>query len=435
MPCFHLVTLFPEFFDSPLAASLMGRARAAGLIRCTLHNPRDYSTDRHRHVDDSPYGGGPGMVMQGAPLARALRAIEHPGRMLLLTPAGTPLTQSLASALAQAEDITLICGRYEGIDARLAELFPLEPVSVGDVVLNGGESAALVVMEAVARLVPGFMGKNASGEDESFSTGLLEYPHYTRPESLEGLPVPAVLTSGDHQRIARWRREASLRMTLHWRPELLDEAALTGDDAAVLAQMPRERPGRNLAFCLVHYPVVLDADTVGASSLTNLDIHDIARISCSYMLDGLYVVQPLHDQRKILEALVSHWTQGAGGRHHPDRARALGMVRSVPSLEEAVSQMTARHGVRPRVVASSAAWPTRGRAPRYAPPLLTPRGVRRWCAEGPVLLCLGTAQGLAPEVLQTCDGMVRPIRFLGYNHLSVRSAAAILADRILGDYL
>ncbi len=434
MPRFHLVTLFPEFFESPLSTSLMGRAREAGIVECSLHDPRQFSTDKHRHVDDRPYGGGPGMVMQGEPLARALRSIERPGRMLFMAPGGRPLTQDMVRDLAREEDLTIVCGRYEGIDARLLQLFPLEPVSVGDIVLNGGESAALSVLEAVARLMPGFMGKEESGDDESFSHGLLEYPHYTRPESLEGLPVPEVLQSGDHARIAQWRRQESVRATLRMRPEMLNEAPLYREDVQTLAETPRDRPGRNLSFCLVHYPVSLGPKKIGASSLTNLDIHDIARISRSYAMGSFYPVTPLRDQLRVLEEILRHWTRGPGGTGNADRAQALGLVQPATSLEEAVAHMTAQHGTRPRLVASSAVWPAKGKASQPGRMPMTPRDVRRWCDQGPVMLCLGTAQGLAPEVLEQCEGTLRPVRFLGYNHLSVRSAAAILADRILGDY-
>ncbi|MGE9985208.1 tRNA (guanosine(37)-N1)-methyltransferase TrmD [Desulfovibrio sp. SGI.169] len=430
MPHFHLVSLFPEFFASPLDTALMGRARESGLVKFSFHDPRAFSADKRRHVDDRPYGGGPGMVMMGEPVALALRSIERPGRMLLMTPGGRPLNQALARELAAEEDITLICGRYEGLDARLSELFPLEPVSVGEAVLNGGETAALAVIESVARLTPGFMGKEESGEEESFSHGLLEYPHYTRPERLEGLSVPEALLSGDHGRIAAWRRAASLAATLRARPDLLDTAPLTRDDARTLSTLSRERPGRNLSFCLVHYPVLLGEKNSGASSLTNLDIHDIARISRSYAMGPFYAVTPLEDQLRLLEDILRHWTRGPGGENNPDRARALELVRPASSLDEAVAQFAAHAGATPRLIASSAVWPARKRAP--AP--LTPGQARDWCREGPVMLCLGTAQGLAPEVLERCEGQMRPLRFLGYNHLSVRSAAAILADRILGDY-
>ena len=434
MPRFHIVTLFPEFFESPLSTALMGRAREAGIVDCSFHDPRQFSTDKHRHVDDRPYGGGPGMVMQGEPLARALRSIERPGRMLFMAPGGRPLTQDMVRELAREDDLTIVCGRYEGIDARLLQLFPLEPVSVGDIVLNGGESAAISVLEAVSRLMPGFMGKEESGDDESFSHGLLEYPHYTRPENLEGLTVPEVLQSGDHARIANWRRQESVRATLRMRPEMLNEAPLYREDVQTLADTPRERPGRNLSFCLVHYPVSLGPKKTGASSLTNLDIHDIARISRSYAMGFFYPVTPLRDQLRVLEEILRHWTRGPGGVGNADRAQALGLVQPATSLEEAVAHMTAQHGTRPRLVASSAVWPAKGKASKPERMPMTPRDVRRWCDQGPVMLCLGTAQGLAPEVLEQCQGTLRPVRFLGYNHLSVRSAAAILADRILGDY-
>ena len=434
MPRFHIVTLFPEFFESPLSTALMGRALEAGIVDCSFHDPRQFSTDKHRHVDDRPYGGGPGMVMQGEPLARALRSIERPGRMLFMAPGGRPLTQDMVRELAREDDLTIVCGRYEGIDARLLQLFPLEPVSVGDIVLNGGESAAISVLEAVSRLMPGFMGKEESGDDESFSHGLLEYPHYTRPENLEGLTVPEVLQSGDHARIANWRRQESVRATLRMRPEMLNEAPLYREDVQTLADTPRERPGRNLSFCLVHYPVSLGPKKIGASSLTNLDIHDIARISRSYAMGSFYPVTPLGDQLRVLEEILRHWTRGPGGVGNADRAQALGLVQPATSLEEAVAHMTAQHGTRPRLVASSAVWPAKGKASKPESMPMTPRDVRRWCDQGPVMLCLGTAQGLAPEVLEQCEGTLRPVRFLGYNHLSVRSAAAILADRILGDY-
>lgn len=427
---FHLVSLFPEFFRSPLETALLGRAREAGIVDFSFHDPRSFSTSRHHHVDDRPYGGGPGMVMQGEPVAVALRSIEKPGRMILLAPSGRPLNDALARELAREEDLTLICGRYEGLDARLLDIFPLEPVSVGEAVLNGGETAALAVIESVARLVPGFMGKEESGDDESFSNGLLEYPHYTRPEVLEGREVPEVLRGGDHGAVARWRRQQSLVTTLRVRPDLLDSAPLVAEDARHLATLPRTRAGRNLSFCLVHYPVLLGRKNSGVSSLTNLDIHDIARISRSYAMGPFYAVTPLEDQQRLLQAIVRHWTQGAGSRGNPDRAQALATVCPAESVDAAVEHLTERTGMRPRVVASSASWP----AHKHAPPPLCPADVCRMCEEGPVLLLLGTAQGLAPEVLARCDGVLRPIRYLGYNHLSVRSAAAILADRILGDY-
>ena len=195
---FTILTLFPEFFAGPLTCAQIARAREAGLIFVDVVNPRDFSTNRHQHVDDRPYGGGPGMVMMPEPLAAALDSVVQPGRKIVLTPSGAPLTQALARELAREEALTLVCGRYEGIDERLLEAEGLMPVCVGEAVLNGGEAAALCLVEAVARLVPGFMGKQESGDDESFSAGLIEYPHYTRPENYLGREVPQELRCGSH---------------------------------------------------------------------------------------------------------------------------------------------------------------------------------------------------------------------------------------------
>ena len=419
-----ILTLFPEFFDSPLDASLMGKARESGLIDVALVNPRTYTTDRHNTVDDRPYGGGPGMVMRVEPWAKALQSLDRPGRILMMAPKGRPFTQALARELAQEESLTILCGRYEGFDARLEEIYPIEAVSMGDFVLNGGETAALAVLEAVSRLVPGFMGKEESGTEESFSAGLLEYPHYTRPEEYAGLVVPEVLRSGDHGRIAAWRKECSLRLTVSQRPDILPEAQLDEPDMDFLRGLSRNRPGRNLYCALVHYPVVLKEKNSGATSLTNLDIHDIGRSSCTYGLGGFYVTTPLEDQRRLLDTLLRHWTLGPGSRSNPDRAEALGRIKGVDDVRAAIEDIARRTGQVPYVVGTSAKGA--GNA--------TPASVRAMLEERPVLLVFGTGHGLAPEVLEGCDAILRPLRWMdGYNHLSVRAAAAIIMDRLLGD--
>ncbi|EPR41675.1 tRNA (guanine-N(1)-)-methyltransferase [Desulfovibrio sp. X2] len=420
-----ILSLFPEFFDSPLASGLMGKARAKGVLDVSCVNPRDFAQGKHKSVDDSPYGGGPGMVMQLDPLARAVRALPEPGRILMLSPKGRPMSQALARELAAESALTLVCGRYEGIDSRFEELFPVEPVSVGDFVLNGGEAGALCLLESVARLLPEYMGKEASGEEESFSSGLLEYPHYTRPEEFEGCRVPDVLLSGDHARIASWRREQSLAATLDARPELLAEADLSRADLSFLRALPRAKPGRNLHVALLHHPVMTGERKVGTTSLTNLDLHDISRVSRSYGVCSVFAATPLEDQRALAESLVAHWTTGPGAAANPDRAEALSLVRIVPDLETAVRELARETGRPPLVVATSA----RGAG------TITVRGLRERLAGEAVLLLLGTGHGLAPEVLDTADFTLRPIRPFGdYNHLPVRAAAAVLLDRLLGDH-
>jgi tRNA (guanine37-N1)-methyltransferase len=230
---FHILTIFPEYFSSPLATSLLHKAKEAGLIRVSVHDLRRWASGKHRTTDDYPYGGGAGMVMKPEPVVAALEAVSREARgrawSVLLSPQGWPLTQEKVVELSRKEALILVCGRYEGIDERVRR-FVDEEVSIGDYVLSGGEAAALVVVEAVARLVPGVLGSPESLREESFATGLLEYPQYTRPEVFRGLRVPAVLLSGNHQEIARWRREQALLRTKERRPDLLARRAARAAD-------------------------------------------------------------------------------------------------------------------------------------------------------------------------------------------------------------
>ena len=239
----EIVTLFPEFFDA-LGVGLLGKAQRSSLLTCKTISPRDFATDKHRSVDDSPYGGGSGMVLMPGPIAAALKQLDGerqgaPSHKVLLTPQGAPFTQADAKRFAGVSSLTLICGRYEGFDERIRALAD-EEVSLGDFVLLGGEAAAAVIIEASARLLPGVLGNEASPLDESHAAGLLEYPQYTRPETFEGQSVPDVLRSGDHGAIARWRRKEALRRTLARRPDLLDDAALSEDDEAWLQELRGE---------------------------------------------------------------------------------------------------------------------------------------------------------------------------------------------------
>jgi tRNA (guanine37-N1)-methyltransferase len=218
-----VLTLFSELFPGPLAASLAGRALGAGLWSCEAIDIRAHALDKHRSVDDTPAGGGPGMVMRADVLARALDAAVPAGDArprLLLTPRGLPLTQERVRALAQGPGVVLVCGRYEGVDERIVTARALEEVSIGDYVLSGGEIAAYVLLDACVRLLPGVIGKEASSVDESFEAGLLEYPQYTRPQEFEGRAVPEVLVSGDHGKVAAWRRAEAERVTRERRPDL-----------------------------------------------------------------------------------------------------------------------------------------------------------------------------------------------------------------------
>ena len=230
--------------EAGIAEGVIGRGVERGLLDVKIHDLRDFTTDRHRSVDDVPYGGGPGMVMKPEPL---LRAVEHvratrgaADAVVLLTPQGRPFTQSEAERLGRLGHVVLLCGRYEGMDERVHELAATEELSIGDYVLSGGEVAALVVVDAVSRLVPGVVGDEQSVAEDSFSRGLLDYPHYTRPAEVAGHRVPDVLLSGHHAEVRRWRRKAALARTLERRPELLERAPLDEEERALLDEIKKE---------------------------------------------------------------------------------------------------------------------------------------------------------------------------------------------------
>lgn len=221
-----IITLFPDLFPGPLGASVLGRGMGDGLWTLRATNLRDFATDRHRTVDDTPSGGGAGMVLKPDILAKAIDTIapeSDPRPRILMSPRGKPLTQALAHELATGPGAVIVCGRFEGIDQRIIDSRNLQEISIGDYVLAGGEVAAMVLLEAIVRLIPGVLGALDSRDEESFENGLLEYPHYTRPQTFEGMDIPAVLTSGDHGKIAKWRHEQSLALTRSRRPDLLDK--------------------------------------------------------------------------------------------------------------------------------------------------------------------------------------------------------------------
>jgi len=241
---FDILTLFPGMFSSPLRESILGKAIEKGLIEIVTVNIRDFAPDKHQVVDDAPYGGGQGMVMKVEPIVRAIewaKAQNPSGWVIYLTPQGRPFNQGAARNLSSRSHLILVCGRYEGIDERVRERFVDEEISIGDYVLTGGELAALVVIDAVSRLLPGVLGSDQSAEEDSFFHSLLEYPQYTRPISFRGSEVPEVLLSGNHGAISSWRRRKALERTLVRRPDLLPQADLSNGDKRVLEEIQRDR--------------------------------------------------------------------------------------------------------------------------------------------------------------------------------------------------
>lgn len=428
---FTVVTILPELVEPALAAGVVGRAREAGTITVATVNPRDFTHDRHRSVDDTPYGGGPGMVMKPEPLLAAIdRAVAGggPAHRIYLSPAGAPLTQARVRALAQLPHLVLVCGRYEGVDERVIESAIDEEISIGDYVLSGGELGALVIIDAVARYVPGVLGESTSVDDESHSAGLLEYPQYTRPLKLvaaDGVEreVPAILTSGNHAAIAAWRRQQAIARTARRRPDLF--ARFTPTKAERKGMPPEVAARTHLA--LVHHPCLDRTGKVVTTAVTNFDIHDLARSSMTYGLAGYHLVTPVTSQREKAARIAQLWMADQSGEH---RAQALRLVRTADSVDSVIAELTAAHGQPPVVVGTSARTDAFAGAVRRSP--------RELVAEmrenpAPVLLLLGTGWGLAEELIPSVTRLLAPIEGASaWNHLSVRSAGAVLLDRLFG---
>lgn len=241
---FDVITIFPEIFNSYSSESILKRAIERKIVEIKIHNLRDFTTDKHRVVDDYPYGGGPGMVMKPEPFFKAIEAIKKDGvprHTIMLSPQGKVFNQDIALRMAKTKtNLILICGRYEAIDERVREMLVDEEISIGDYVLTGGELPALVIIDTIVRLLPGVLGDERSKEEESFTWGLLDYPHYTRPPVYRGLMVPDVLLSGNHKDVALWRRKEALKRTIMRRPDLIEKASLTEEDYRILRKIKEE---------------------------------------------------------------------------------------------------------------------------------------------------------------------------------------------------
>ncbi len=404
--------------------SILKKAQDKGLLSVNLVDPRDYCTDRHRVTDDYPYGGGQGMVMKPEPLIAAIedtkKKITHP-RVILLTPRGRVFNQAEASGLAQEKELVLVSGRYEGMDERVKGFIDDE-LSIGDYTLSGGELPAMVVIDAVARLIPGVLGNEKSTEEESFTDGLLEHPQYTRPEEFRDLRVPEVLISGDHNRIKSWRREMSLKLTRERRPDLFRKAKLTSEERQSV------QPLAPLYLALLHHPVYDKNKRVVTTAITNMDIHDIARSARTYGAKGFYIVNPVKALQKLAAKIIDHWEVGYGSTYNETRKEALALVRLSDTLDQAIIDVERECGTRPSLVATSAR------------PV---EGVQRTSfsdlrdmlekSSNPFLLLLGTGWGLTESVLSQSDYILQAVEgSADYNHLSLRSATAIMLHELLG---
>ena len=427
MKTYNVLTIFPEMIESVFKQGVVSKAVEKGIVSINPVNIRDYAEGRHLITDDYQYGGGAGLVMKVEPIYEAVSALKEKANtfVVLLDPRGKKFDQKAAEQMAcDYDNITFLCGRYEGVDERVRELVVDMELSLGDFILTGGEFAAITVIDSIARLVPGVLGDEASADEESFTTGMLEYPHYTRPVEYKGLRVPEVLMQGNHSQIEKWRMEKAVEITRKNRPDLLKISQLDIESRKKICAEQKRGLSKKLKLnvALMHYPMKdKQGDTV-ATAITNLDLHDISRSCRTYSVENYYVVTPIIAQREIASRVINHWIDGFGSTYNPNRMEAFSHTMLMDSLSEAILDIEKRHKKRPLIVATTAR-PDRA--------TITAKHLGVISEEQPVLLIFGTGWGFADEVLETADYIVEPIEGVGeFNHLSVRSAVAILLDRI-----
>lgn len=411
-----IVTAFPELMRSYVEASVLGRGVAAGKLDVQITDIRDYAEGNYRQIDDACYGAG-GMMLMAEPLSKALEAVSNGEKPFVVypSPQGVHLHQELVEELAQKEHIVIVCGHYEGIDERFTQKYVDLEVSLGDFVLTGGEMPAMAIVDAVSRLVPGVVGSASSVEEDSFYSGMLDTPHYTRPAVWQGEEVPAVLTGGDAKAIEKWRRRQSVERTLKRRPDIVARAGLA----------PWLSGGSYVME--VHYPVLDKRGEKSSTAITGMDLHDIARACRTYGIKKYLLVTPLAQQREMVKRIADHWTKGWGSEYNPDRKEAFSTLKIFASVQKAFAWVEEREKKAPFKIATTAKHH---------------EGARHWLSLkrdifekdlSPIFI-FGTGWGLHSEVMDEADAVMTPIigGQDGWNHLSVRSAVSITLDRFFG---
>lgn len=411
-----IITAFPELMRGYVHASVLGRGVAAGRLDVEVVDIRDFSEGGYRQIDDYCYGAG-GMMLMAEPLERALESVSGADRPFVVypSPQGVHLHQEIVEDLARRDHIVIVCGHYEGIDERFTKKFVDMEISLGDFVLTGGEMPAMAIVDAVSRLIPGVVGSSSSVTEDSFYSGMLDTPHYTRPAEWRDEEVPAVLLSGDAKAIENWRKRQSVERTLKRRPDLAARASLA----------PWLTGGSYVME--VHYPVLDKRGEKSSTSITGMDLHDIARACRTYGIKKYLLVTPLAAQREMAKRIAEHWTSGWGSEYNPDRREAFSTLKIFASVQKAAAWAAEREKKPPFMVTTT--------AKRRC-------GERHWLSikreiferdHSPIFV-FGTGWGLHDEVMEMADAVMTPILGGrdGWNHLSVRSAVSITLDRFFG---
>lgn len=418
MARYSVITAFPELIKSYVSTSIIGRGVERGLLDVEIIDLRHFGEGEYRRIDDYAFGRG-GMVLMAEPLKRALDHASSSGECYVVStsPQGVPLHQELVEDLhriSNEKKLVIICGHYEGIDERFTERYVDKEVSLGDFVLTGGELPALAIIDSSSRLVPGVVGREAAVSNDSFVTGMLDHPHYTRPAAWEDVTVPEVLTSGDDQMILRYRRDVAVKRSIERRPDTIARASI----------IPYLYHG--VYVMLMHSGVVDKNGEQAVTSITGMDVHDISRACRTFGAKKFLIVTPMEAQRNIIKDIASHWKEGGGAVHNPDRRDAMELVKTFASLNTALSWIEKREREKPFLIATSAK---------------ENASARNWLTlktemlklSRPIVLVFGTGGGLSSDLISRCDALASPIRGTDeYDHLSVRSAASIFLDRFFG---
>jgi tRNA (guanine37-N1)-methyltransferase len=414
-----VITAFPDLVRSFVSSSVLGRGVESGKLEVSVVDVRDHAEGAYRRIDDYSFGGG-GMVLMAGPLESALDSVaDKEDRFVVCpTPQGIPLHQEMVEDLCRVagkKRLVIVCGHYEGIDERFVERNVNVEFSMGDFVLTGGELPAIALVDAVSRLVKGVVGKERAVEEDSFFSGMLDHPHYTRPADFKGSPAPEVLLSGDRSAIESFRRDEAARRTLSRRPDIIARAGIT----------PYLKRGAYVVE--LHHPVLDRNGKKSTTAITGMDLHDVARACRTYGVKKYFVVTPLAPQREMVKKIAAHWITGCGANFNPDRKEAMTLIKTCSSLGGALKWIEEREKASPFTVAATA---------REMDDAVHWTGIKKRLLEtaSPVVFLFGTGSGLHYEVISGASVVMRPISggFRDYNHLSVRSAVGIVLDRFFG---
>lgn len=422
-----IITLFPELYNPFLNTSLISRATQNGVLDINLKSLFDYTKAKER-IDSPTFGHGSGMLIKPDIVKKSIEEQEASfgsAYKIFFSPQGKKLDQDylkcIYAASKEKNHIMLLPARYEGMDSRVEQYYADEIISIGDYVLMGGDLPAMVFMEAFTRLVPEVVGKTDSVEHESFSASFVDYPEFTEPIEWNGLKVPEVIRSGNHQKVNEWRLNEAAKKTVFSHFDWLKGHVRSGDISKAQEFIPSHYA------ILMHDNVMLESGRQGTSSVTSIDIHDIARSSATFGIKKYFIVTPLVDQKKIVNKLLDFWTTDVGISYNQNRHEAIKNVILVDSLDAAINKINELENKKPILLATAA------RSKEHKNFINYFDQSKVWSHNKPVAIIFGTARGLAQEIVDSCDYLLEPIiGFSKFNHLSVRSAAAIVFDRWLG---